>query len=211
MECRVKFSIFEIAQKDCSSHVWWLLWIHGRTESVEPPGIGKLFPKWSGNTKEDSRWSDQQHWITIAGGSNSITSDLRSGLRLHPPPTRPASPQPASWAWWGKRDAGSLIIRTLSLALILRGSLPSNLSVEIGSFWFLEEEKKTWSIFRLFIFLCLFDHFQDGPGWLITLKSEGDMYVNAVYLFVYYLLFRRMIRGICLNAIYYFWRLMESI
>ena len=92
MECRVKFSIFEIAPKDCSSHVWWLLWIHGRTESVEPPGIRKLFPKCWGNTKEDSRWSDQQHWITIAGGSNSITSDLRSGLRLHPPtPSQPAS------------------------------------------------------------------------------------------------------------------------
>ena len=44
------------------------------------------------HTEKNQRWSDQQLWITIAGGSNSITSDLRSGLRLHPP-----SPQPASF------------------------------------------------------------------------------------------------------------------
>ena len=160
MEYRVKFSIFEIAQKDSSSHVCWLLRSHGRKNSVESPGIGKLFPKWSGNTKEDSRWSDQQHWITIAGGSNSITSDLRSGLGLHPPPTT----QPASFIGLvGKERCRVPHYQNLESGSDTQpGSHPSNLSVEIGSFWFLAQETKTWSLFHLLSFYAFSINFLLG-------------------------------------------------
>ena len=83
----------------CASHVWWLLWSHGRTEPVESPGIEKLFPKWSGNTKRriqlirsaaldhHCRWQQlnyiwPQVWVTVAPTTHHPASQPASFIGL---------------------------------------------------------------------------------------------------------------------------------
>ena len=174
IECCVKFSIFEVTQQDWRAlHV--LAMCDGCFEAMEEQSLLNLlesknyFQNDQATQREESSWSDQQHWITIAGGSNSITSDLRSGLRLHPP-----SPQPASFIGLvGKERCRVPHYQNLESGSDTQG-ITSKQS-KCGDWIILifgPGEKDLKYISFAYIFSCLFNHFPDGPEWLITMRSK---------------------------------------